>query len=101
MGEAGDWELVLTGQDGGLVGACEDAVYAQGMQLLLLQSRCQQLEKVHSMLSKGILGVTYVYHRGECVYDIFSVQWCDGCSVVAGDTFGDIGEQLGEIGDLE
>ena len=38
LDEAGDGELILAGLDGGLVGAHEDTVYAQGMQFLLLRA---------------------------------------------------------------
>lgn len=36
LGEVGDGELIFAGLDGGVVGACEDAVYAQGVQFFLL-----------------------------------------------------------------
>ncbi len=39
LDEVGDGELVFTRLDGGLVGACEDAVHTCSMQLLLLWSR--------------------------------------------------------------
>lgn len=38
LNEVGDGELVFTRLDGGLVGACENAVYTCSMQLLLLWS---------------------------------------------------------------
>lgn len=34
--ESGDWELVLAGLDGGVIGVHENAIHAQGMDFLLL-----------------------------------------------------------------
>ena len=39
LGEVGDGELVFAGLDGAVVGTCEDAVDAQGVQFFLLLSR--------------------------------------------------------------
>lgn len=36
-GEGADGELVAAGGDGGVVGGCEDAVYAEGVQFFLLE----------------------------------------------------------------
>ena len=44
---------------------------------------------------------TYVYHGGKCIHDVFFIQRGNRFRVVARDTVGDIGEQLGEIGDFE
>lgn len=45
--------------------------------------------------------VTYIYHRGEGVYDVLLAQGCDGLGVVASDLVGDVGEKLGEVGHFE
>ena len=53
------------------------------------------------MLLRLDVYVTYIYHSGEGIHDIFFVQRCNGFGIVASDIVGDIGEQFGEISNFE
>lgn len=45
--------------------------------------------------------ITYIYDSGEAVNNVLLLNWCVRLAFVAGNLFGDIGKQLGEISNFE
>ena len=103
-GEGRHGELVRAGLDGAVVGGCEDAVYAEGVEFFLLCGGLGLVDGEEACIARvgvWVCNFAYVYYCSEGINDVTFLQRGDGFGVVAGDIVGDVGEQLGEIGYFE